>query len=109
MGSSTNTSDYQSTLNKISAILTEDNVRELSFLCDGAFPGTAENIRNASELLDVLQNQDFISEQDVNQLVDWLDELKIFNASKLLKNYRRLRLESKCTFNAISFTLPVII
>ncbi|XP_071852614.1 uncharacterized protein [Apostichopus japonicus] len=81
-------SQYTDTLQKVSNVLTEKNVKDLGFLCDG--PSLVKGVTNANELFEVMQDQDLLSERKVNVLIDWLDELELSKASKFLKDYKTL-------------------
>ncbi|XP_071852128.1 uncharacterized protein [Apostichopus japonicus] len=88
MTSSSNTSQFRLTLLRISKVLTKENVQDLAFLCEDISPARREQITNARELFAALQSNDLLSERKVNVLIDWLDELRLSEASKLLKEYR---------------------
>ncbi|PIK57145.1 hypothetical protein BSL78_05965 [Apostichopus japonicus] len=88
MTSSSNTSPFRLTLLRISEVLTKENVQDLAFLCEDISPARRELITNARELFAALQGYDLLSERKVNILIDWLDELRLSEASKLLKEYR---------------------
>ncbi|XP_071853725.1 uncharacterized protein [Apostichopus japonicus] len=55
-------------------------------------PARRELITNARELFAALQGHDLLNERKVNVLIDWLDELRLLEASNLLKNYRKTHL-----------------
>ncbi|PIK51068.1 hypothetical protein BSL78_12061 [Apostichopus japonicus] len=88
MTSSSNTSPFRLTLLRVSEVLTKENVQDLAFLCEDISPARRELITNARELFAALQGYDLLSERKVNILIDWLDELRLSEASKLLKEYR---------------------
>ncbi|PIK57143.1 hypothetical protein BSL78_05963 [Apostichopus japonicus] len=88
MTSSSNTSQFRLTLLRVSEVLTNENVQDLAFLCEDISPARRELITNARELFAALQGHDLLSERKVNILIDWLDELRLLEASKLLKEYR---------------------
>ncbi|XP_071853701.1 uncharacterized protein [Apostichopus japonicus] len=92
MTSSSSTSPFRLTLLKVSDVLTEKNVQDLAFLCEDISPARRELITNARELFAALQGHDLLNEQKVNVLIDWLDELRLLEASYLLKNYRETHL-----------------
>ncbi|XP_071853246.1 uncharacterized protein [Apostichopus japonicus] len=92
MTSSSSTSPFRLTLLKVSDVLTEKNVQDLAFLCGHISPARRELITNARELFDALQGHDLLNERKVNVLIDWLDELRLLEASYLLKNYRKTHL-----------------
>ncbi|XP_071853702.1 uncharacterized protein [Apostichopus japonicus] len=92
MTSSSSTSPFRLTLLKVSDVLTEKNVQDLAFLCEDISPARRELITNARELFAALQGHELLNEQKVNVLIDWLDELRLLEASNLLKNYRKTHL-----------------
>ncbi|PIK61121.1 hypothetical protein BSL78_01946 [Apostichopus japonicus] len=92
MTSSSTTSPFRLTLLKVSDVLTEQNVQDLAFLCEDISPARRELITNARELFAALQGHDLLNERKVNVLIDWLDELRLLEASNLLKNYRKTHL-----------------
>ncbi|XP_071850468.1 uncharacterized protein [Apostichopus japonicus] len=92
MTSSSSTSPFRLTLLKVSEVLTEKNVQDLAFLCKDISPARRELITNARELFTALQGHDLLNERKVNVLIDWLDELRLLEASNLLKNYRKTHL-----------------
>ncbi|XP_071853697.1 uncharacterized protein [Apostichopus japonicus] len=92
MTSSSSTSSFRLTLLKVSDVLTERNVQDLAFLCEDISPARRELITNARELFATLQGHSLLKEQNVNVLIDWLDELRLLEASNLLKNYRKTHL-----------------
>lgn len=86
-------SQYTDTLQKVSNVLTEKNVKDLGFLCDD--PSLVKGVTNANKLFEVMQDQELLSERNVNVLIDWLDELEISNASKFLKDYNKLHVTGR--------------
>ncbi|XP_071853705.1 uncharacterized protein [Apostichopus japonicus] len=92
MTSSSSKSPFRLTLLKVSEVLTEENVQDLAFLCEDISPARRELITNARELFAALQGHDLLNERKVNVLIDWLDELRLLEASNLLKNYRKTHL-----------------
>ncbi|XP_071853708.1 uncharacterized protein [Apostichopus japonicus] len=92
MTSSSSTSPFRLTLLKVSDVLTEKNVQDLAFLCEDISPARRELITNARELFAALQGHDLLNERKVNVLIDWLDELRLLEASNMLKNYRKTHL-----------------
>ncbi|XP_071853735.1 uncharacterized protein [Apostichopus japonicus] len=92
MTSSSSKSPFRLTLLKVSEVLTEENVQDLAFLCEDISPARRELITNARELFAALQGHDLLNERKVNVLIDWLDELRLLEASNLLKKYRKTHL-----------------
>ncbi|XP_071852129.1 uncharacterized protein [Apostichopus japonicus] len=88
MTSSSNTSQFRLALLRVSEVLTKENVQDLAFLCEDISPARRELITNARELFAALQGHDLLNERKVNVLIDWLDELRLLEASTLLKEYR---------------------
>ncbi|XP_071853715.1 uncharacterized protein [Apostichopus japonicus] len=92
MTSASSTSPFRLTLLNVSEVLTKKNVQNLAFLCEDISRARRELITNAMELFADLQGHGLLNEQKVNVLIDWLDKLRLVEASNLLKNYRKTHL-----------------
>lgn len=79
------------TLSKAAESLTEKNVRDIAFLCENITGEERKRIKTADDLLRMLQAKCMISENDVTQLIDLLEVLKIKKPLEELKRYRRER------------------
>lgn len=92
------TTPFRVTLLKVGECLTEQNVQDLAFLCEDIKPARRELLRNARELFVELQGHDLLNERNVKVLIGWLDELRLLEASKYLKDYGQKYLQGKYLF-----------
>lgn len=87
-------SRFRLTLLQISDILgrKETNIHDVLSLCTYISPEKSEQINNAEDLFDVLQDLNLLNERKVDELIDLLDKLKLPQVSELLKNYKKSNL-----------------
>lgn len=86
---------YDSYINKVSSdCLTENDVQNLAFLCEGIKPARRELLRNARELFVELQGRDLLNERNMNLLSGWLEELNLLDALRPLREYSEKNLQN---------------
>lgn len=87
-------SRFRLTLLQISDLLgrKETNIHDVLSLCTYISPEKSEQINNAEDLFDVLQDLNLLNERKVDELIDLLDKFKLPQASELLKNYKKSNL-----------------
>lgn len=82
------------TLLNVGEYLTENDVQNLAFLCEGIKPARRELLRNARELFVELQGRDLLNERNVNVLSGWLERLNLLDALRPLRVYSEKFLKS---------------
>lgn len=95
MASRVSTSDFRTCLLKISKILTEKNVKDITFLCEDISPARKQLISTAGDLFVALQGLDLLHERKTDVLIDLLDNLQLEEASKLMKEYKMPHLQGR--------------
>ncbi|KAJ8050884.1 hypothetical protein HOLleu_04256 [Holothuria leucospilota] len=87
---------------RVGECLTENDVQNLAFLCEGIKPARRELLRNSRELFVELQGRDLLNEHNVSVLSSWLEELNLLDALRPLREYseknlqRTSELEERC-------------
>lgn len=95
MASSTQCTQFKLMLIRVATLLTETNVKDLAFLCNDIRPARAATLTNARDLFSELQGHGLLNDRDVDVLINWLEELRLNEASKHVKEYRKKYLD--CT------------
>lgn len=78
---------FRLALLNVGEYLTENDVQNLAFLCEGIKPARRELLRNARELFVELQGRDLLNERNVGVLSGWLEGLNLLDAMRPLKEY----------------------
>lgn len=79
--------EFRLTLLNVGEYLTENDVQNLAFLCEGIKPAGRELLRNARELFVELQGRDLLNERNVSVLSGWLERLNLLDALRPLREY----------------------
>lgn len=86
--------EFASALDRISEVLTEEDVQVLANKCINIKPCRRRLIKTINELFAELQGRGIQHENMVNVLVTWMDMSNMNEASDILKDYRRRHLQT---------------
>ncbi|XP_071853232.1 uncharacterized protein [Apostichopus japonicus] len=89
MTSQSNTSQLKLALDKVAEVLTQENVQDLTFVCEDISPEERDTITNTGELFDALEYHNLLKDHKINAVIFWLDQLGLSQASEFLKEYRK--------------------
>lgn len=95
MASTIQCTQFKLMLIRVAALLTEANVKDLAFLCNDIKPARTETLTNARDLFAELQGHGLLNDRQVDVLLNWLEELRLIEASKHVKECRQKYLECK--------------
>lgn len=87
------TTKFRVMLLRVGECLTENDVQNLAFLCEGIKPARRELLRNSRELFVELQGRDLLNEHNVSVLSSWLEELNLLDALRPLREYSEKNLQ----------------
>lgn len=88
-------SEFRKIIDETFTALSQKDVHDLAFICDKISAKERTHITSGRKLCEALQEHGVFNERKVNVLICWLDELRLFKASKILKEYRKTHLRGE--------------